>query len=50
MSKKTTLMLHFRGYLIETEPVTDITYSKVYVKKWMKAKHAIIFRLSDKTV
>lgn len=24
--------------------------TRVYVKKWMKAKHAIIFRLSDKTV
>lgn len=44
-------MVHFRGYLLEKEiPKNEYVDAKIYVKKWMKAKHAIIFRLSDKTV
>ncbi|CAD8146010.1 unnamed protein product [Paramecium pentaurelia] len=53
MQKKSTLMIHFKGYLIENEIVSETEqqyWQKIYVKKWMKAKHAIIFRLSDKTV
>lgn len=41
-------MLHFKGYLGAEDLIPDP--NRVYVKKWMKAKHAIIFRLSDKTV
>lgn len=55
-----TLLSHFRSYL-ETnnlQPVpTDIEMNDdgskayaVYVKKWMRTKHAIMFRLSNKIV
>ena len=64
MQKKVTLLHHFRSYL-ESEknliPVgqgifylyEDPDESKnplVYVKKWMKTRHAIMFRLSNKIV
>lgn len=48
-------MQHFRNYLyndnkgeFEKELVSDPGYC--YVKKWMKTKHAIMFRLSNKIV
>ncbi len=73
LSKKVTLLQHFRGYLdgsaegeigvcTSTSPKPLIQPSKikrnltreqrmegllVYVKKWMKTKHAILFRLSN---
>ncbi|CAD8127828.1 unnamed protein product [Paramecium sonneborni] len=54
LHKKVTLLQHFRSYL-EGEPQTtsnEDPESKqlVYVKKWMKTRHAIMFRLSNKIV
>lgn len=50
-----TLLQHFRNYLYadykqegEKERQPDAT--PCYVKKWMKTKHAIMFRLSNKIV
>ena len=50
-----TLLQHFRNYLYaDSKPVFDtsspFTPGNVYVKKWMKTKHAIMFRLSNKIV
>lgn len=56
MQKKVTLLQHFRSYLEgdikqetgledENQPL-----NKVYVKKWMRTRHAIMFRLSNKIV
>jgi len=57
LQKKVTLLNHFKSYLegdnkgehmvIENESNQE---SLPYVKKWMKTKHAIIFRLSNKIV
>ncbi len=59
LSKKFTLLQHFRSYL-EGEKGKDEAAQAgaadqkneplVYVKKWMKTKHAIMFRLSNKIV
>lgn len=63
LQKKVTLLQHFRCYLEGTEKpkpnekipehvihsrrrITDV----VYVKKWMRTRHAIMFRLSNKVV
>ena len=50
-----TLLQHFRNYLyadykaeLEKENPSESGYC--YVKKWMKTKHAIMFRLSNKIV
>jgi polo-like kinase 1 len=57
LQKKVTLLHHFKSFLegdgkvasaIEEEKEEDT--SKIYVKKWMKTKHAIMFRLSNKIV
>lgn len=62
LQKKITLLQHFRSYLEgegkgkpseepqekEEEPTKDP--HPVYVKKWMRTKHAIMFRLSNKIV
>ena len=52
--KKVTLLQHFRNYLYnENKPETEnanFLPGYVYVKKWMKTKHAIMFRLSNKIV
>jgi polo-like kinase 1 len=56
LQKKVTLVQHFKGYLeseaknipIDTE--SPQKGSNVYVKKWMKTRHAIMFRLSNKIV
>jgi len=66
LKKKVTLLQHFRNYLSEqqkraedtgeTQPITsDSTKSQapedmVYMKKWIKTKHAMLFRLSNDTV
>ena len=59
LNKKVILLQHFKAYLLEekkNEPVErkeseNIDEKKyVYVKKWMKTKHAILFRLSNKIV
>lgn len=55
LQKKVTLLQHFRNYLYSD---TKIEFDKegtpdggyCYVKKWMKTKHAIMFRLSNKIV
>ena len=53
--KKVTLLQHFASYL-ELEDKSqlantgDFDTQAVYVKKWMKTKHAIMFRLSNKVV
>ncbi len=50
-----TLLQHFRNYLysdskveLDKDSPPEIGYT--YVKKWMKTKHAIMFRLSNKIV
>jgi len=60
MKKKVTLLSHFKSYLEEQmtrqntpiDPQQNATDNQpyVYVKKWMKTKHAIMFRLSNKIV
>jgi polo-like kinase 1 len=57
LQKKVTLLQHFRSYLEgdlkhETgeEKVQDADFCNIYVKKWMKTRHAIMFRLSNKIV
>lgn len=66
LKKKVTLLQHFRNYLSEqqkraedtgeTQPLTsDSTQSQaaedmIYMKKWIKTKHAMLFRLSNDTV
>ena len=57
LQKKVTLLQHFRSYLegdakdetgLGAESETPI--SPIYVKKWMRTRHAIMFRLSNKIV
>jgi polo-like kinase 1 len=52
LQKKVTLLHHFRNYLLDTKTPTkcESLAESIYVKKWVKSKHAIMFRFSDKTV
>lgn len=57
LQKKVTLLQHFRSYLEgdvkqETgeERQDEAEFGNIYVKKWMKTRHAIMFRLSNKIV
>jgi polo-like kinase 1 len=64
LQKKVTLLQHFRSYLEGdtkgqplVEPATEdsahgkkLPPSVTYVKKWMRTRHAIMFRLSNKIV
>jgi len=57
LQKKVTLLQHFRSYLEgdakDIQPTDEDPtqkFSSVYVKKWMKTRHAIMFRLSNKIV
>lgn len=62
INKKVTLLKHFRNYLLEQqkkdgeEPVSSRTSPErdipnlVYVKKWLRTKHAILFWLSSNVV
>ena len=56
LQKKVTLLQHFRSYLEgDAKDVTggeaaELTGPPVYVKKWMRTRHAIMFRLSNKIV
>lgn len=54
LQKKVTLLQHFKNYLhADFKPETGVAPSSAgycYVKKWMKTKHAIMFRLSNKIV
>lgn len=63
LEKKVTLLKHFRNYLIEQRNRDDsseeetvpsfggeASCSTVFLKKWVRTKHAILFRLSNQTV
>mmetsp|Transcript_2278 Transcript_2278/g.3626 ORF Transcript_2278/g.3626 Transcript_2278/m.3626 type:complete len:564 (-) Transcript_2278:38-1729(-) len=56
LQKKVTLLQHFRSYLegdVKQETALDeekSSESTIYVKKWMRTRHAILFRLSNKVV
>lgn len=62
LQKKVTLLKHFRNYLIEQnkrdedENCEALSGHKsnsndtVFLKKWVRTKHAILFRLSNQTV
>jgi len=56
LQKKVTLLQHFRSYLegdakdSQPEEEQNEKPSTIYVKKWMKTRHAIMFRLSNKIV
>jgi len=57
LQKKVTLLQHFKSYLEgdakdiqASEEDSGQKFANVYVKKWMKTKHAIMFRLSNKIV
>lgn len=56
LQKKITLLNHFQKYLEgDTKPDHDLPRNEekdddVYVKKWIKTKHAVMFRLSNKIV
>ena len=59
LNKKVILLQHFKAYLLEENKNTPIERKEsenidekhyVYVKKWMKTKHDILFRLSNKIV
>ena len=49
-----TLLQHFRNYLYADANRLEMSENRdanfCYVKKWMKTKHAIMFRLSNKIV
>lgn len=61
LHKKVTLVKHFNTYLLnqqspldrlstQTESLSLTDTHTIYVKKWMKTKHATFFRLSNRTV
>lgn len=63
LKKKVTLLKHFRNYLlqqqvndsgdefvVESRNDTVAASDLVYVKKWVRTKHAILFSLSNRTV
>jgi len=63
LKKKVTLLKHFRNYLLEQQSSDEDNHAAtgsgsaaststnfVYVKKWVRTKHAILFRLSNQTV
>ena len=62
LQKKVTLLKHFRNYLLEQHKRDDnfdenigasengFGGSSVFLKKWVRTKHAILFRLSNQTV
>jgi polo-like kinase 1 len=60
LKKKVTLLQHFRSYLLEQQKRAEDNGEAdslgksndglVYMKKWIRTKHAMLFRLSDGTV
>jgi polo-like kinase 1 len=62
LQKKVTLLKHFHNYLVEqqkkvegdgflgtgSDDGSDCDF--VFIKKWVRTKHAILFRLSNQTV
>lgn len=62
LNKKVTLLKHFRNYLLDQQQKAkeELSFEAIfaegspsqfiYIKKWIRTKHAILFRLSDQTV
>ena len=57
LQKKVTLLKHFHNYLVEQQKKVegdDFMESNdaefVFIKKWVRTKHAILFRLSNQTI
>ena len=55
MEKKVTLLAHFKSYLDQNFKQEEIEHKEpsresVYVKKWIKTRHAKMFWLSNKVV
>ena len=55
LEKKVTLLAHFKSYLDQNFKQEEIEHKDqnqeiVYVKKWIKTRHAKMFRLSNKVV
>jgi polo-like kinase 1 len=55
IEKKVTLLAHFKSYLDQNFKKEEIEHFEdlpelVYVKKWIKTRHAKMFRLSNKVV
>ncbi len=57
LQKKVTLLQHFRSYLEGDSPPPAINPlpskkldTAIYAKKWLRTRHAIMFRLSNKVV
>lgn len=58
LKKKVTLLIHFKNYMEGVKNKAEMPVAHkvsgnldtVFVKKWMKTKHAILFRLSNKVV
>ena len=53
--KKVTLLKHFQAFLAKTDRYTFSNSFKgvsfpVFVKKWLKTRHAILFRFSNKVI
>lgn len=51
LKKKVSLFNHFRGYLEgENRERGEQGEKLVYVRRWFRSKHAVIFRLNNKSV
>jgi hypothetical protein len=61
LQKKVTLLKHFRNYLVDQQLKSNTAdtpkptavapnNNMVYLKKWVRTRHAILFRLSNRTV
>lgn len=55
IEKKVTLLNHFKSYLDQNFKKEEIEHFEdlpelIYVKKWIKTRHAKMFRLSNKVV
>lgn len=62
LQKKVTLLKHFHNYLVEQQKKIEgdgffhpeandgASSGFVFIKKWVRTKHAILFRLSNQTV
>jgi polo-like kinase 1 len=55
LEKKVTLLHHFKSYLDQNFKNEDIEHERpignlVYIKKWIKTRHAKMFRMSNKVV
>jgi polo-like kinase 1 len=57
LKKKIGLFNHFKGYLKDDDEIakkkeigTLDPRNLVYIKRWFRSKHAVIFRMSNKTV